>query len=113
MVGLAFVIQSSVHDPIYCQGKILEFLDDFYHSRFNEEMFSKYRAGVLARKASGYAGLIDEAEDVFLRMVNFSQEALDEPDWDRRELELEIIKNLTYKEIRVWYTAFFSPKSKA
>lgn len=54
VVGVSFIIQSSAHDPVYCQGKILEFLDDFYHEQFNEEMFKKYRAGVLTRKTSGY-----------------------------------------------------------
>lgn len=54
--------------------------------------------------------MLDEAEDVFLRMVNLSQVAIDEPDWDRRELEVAIIKALTFKETKVWYNAFFSPK---
>ena len=59
-------------------------------------MFKKYKAGVIDRKSKGYEGLIDEAEDVYLRMVNFTQQALDEPDWGRREHELEIINALDF-----------------
>ena len=110
VVGISFIVQSAVHDPIYCQGKIIEFLDDFYHDKFNEEMFSKYKAGVIARKTKGYDGMLDEAEDVFLRMVNFSQEAMQEPDWDRREYEVAILKHLTLGEVKKYYKAFFAPK---
>ena len=110
VVGIAFIVQSAVHDPIYCQGKIIEFLDDFYHDKFNEEMFNKYKAGVIARKTRGYASMRDEAEDVFLRMVNFRQEPLPEPDWDRREMEVGILKHLTFGEVKKYYKAFFAPK---
>ena len=110
VAGISFTVQSAVHDPIYCQGKIIEFLDEFYFDRFNEEMFNKYKAGVIARKTRGYGGLRDEAEDVFLRMVNFCQEALPEPDWDRREMEVGIINQITFKEIKTYYKAFFAPQ---
>ena len=99
VMGLKFVLQSSEHDPAYCQGKILEFIDDFYHRTFTEEIYYKYREGVLARKQAGFAGPIEEADDLYMRMISFRSSA--EPySWNRLEKEIEGIKNLDYGACR-------------
>ena len=72
-------------------------------------MFNTYKAGVISRKSEGYEDIYEEAQDAFLRMVNFAQEALPEPDWDRRELELENIRTLDYAACRRWYLRIFAP----
>ena len=77
---------------------MIEFLDSFYDKHLKEKLFNQYRNGTISRKTRGYEGLIDEADDIFYRTVNFSLKALDSPDWDRRELEIEILKGLTFTD---------------
>lgn len=90
---------------------MLDFVDEFYHKKLTDKLFNKYRNGQLSRKTKGYEGLIDEADDLFMRTVNFSLQSLDAPDWDRRELEIEILKALTFKEAQTWYRTIFNPSN--
>ena len=90
---------------------MVAFIDEFYHSILTSKFFNSYKAGTKSRKQRGYDGLVDEADDLFMRTVNFSQRPLDAPDWDRRELEIEILKNLTFKQAKQWFCAVFNPNS--
>ena len=51
---------------------MVSFLDDFYHSMLTSKLFNSYKVGTKSRKQRGYDGLISEADDLFMRTVNFS-----------------------------------------
>ena len=107
--GISLVVQSSQYDPIYCQTRVLAFLEDLYHDLLDEKKYMKYIAGTLGRRMAGYQSLKDEAEDTFKRMVTYSVEPRDCPDWERRDLEIAILKSLNYHEIKLWWKKIFKP----
>jgi len=109
--GMSFVIQSSSHDPRYCIDKILEFLDHFYHVSFTEELFDKYKDGVLSKLASGFDGLVDEADFLFSRVISFRINAISTPDWRAKENEYDQVKKLDYAKVKNVYKALFAPNA--
>ena len=52
--GISLIVQSSEYDPIYCQTKVLAFLEDLYYDILDEEKYMKYLSGTLGRKLAGY-----------------------------------------------------------
>ena len=69
----------------------------------------KYISGTLGRRMAGYQGLADEAEDTFKRMASYNMEPRDCPDWERRDLEIAILKSLNYHEAKLWWKKIFKP----
>ena len=95
------------------QTKILEFLDTFYHTTFTKEKFESFKAGVVGRKKSGFLGLEDEAEDLYVRMRHFAIEASDSVEWDRTDKEIECIeKYCTYEKCKSFFYKLFAPEEK-
>ena len=84
-------------------------MDHFYYETFKEDLFEKYKSGVLAKKAAGYDGLVDEADFLFSRLVSFRPDHENEPSWGMKELEYEEIKKLDFDKVRTYYKAFFAP----
>ena len=110
--GISLIVQSSQYDPIYCQTKVIAFLEDLYHNILDEEKYMKYLAGTLGRKLAGFQSLKDEAEYTFKRMCSYHVQPRDCPDWDRKDLEIEILKSLNYKEIKMWWKKIFKPQER-
>ena len=111
--GITFVIQTSAYDPRYCITKILEFLDTFYHQRFTEELFDKYKTGLMAKKAGGFEGLVDEGDFLFSRMVSFRNKAIEKPDWGAKDIEYKHMQDLEYSRVKSIYKVLFAPEPDA
>ena len=110
--GISLIVQSSEYDPIYCQTKVLAFLEDLYHDILDEEKYMKYLAGTLGRKLAGYQSLKDECEDTFKRIVAYSIQPRECPGWDAKDFEIAILKSLNYREIKLWWKKIFRPQER-
>lgn len=85
----------------------------FYHEKFTEETFDKFKAGVIAKKKSGFSGLDDEAEDLYLRMRHFTIDSFQPIVWNKLEEEIECIENYcNFERCKKFYRKLFAPQEK-
>ena len=87
--GLSFVIQSAEYDPIQLQTKILDFIDSF---KFEQELFTNYKNGHIARMRQGHINLFQESDEVCHNLVSFSCGQPESLDWDIRQKKIDYIE---------------------
>ena len=108
--GMGMRVQSAEYSPVVLEARLLEFLDQFYHEQFTKEAYETYRQGTIDRKLAGYRTLAEETEFLYARIRHFKHGEDAFIEWNRREKEVECIKEYcTYEVVKSFYKNLICP----